>query len=244
MRSSVLLSWCCFNLLAARNPPVLKRHIEKTGLHRDLVTSLKIPVALLPDIHLDEDLRCYILFTETFPTGAYVDPDQIKSLKPYGGPDVLLTSAVDVEKPEFESTGFLGLVFSNLSKVDGTWIGGYTLPVHLRYHAVSRQDFVNVTFSNPEIAVRCINKEFGLIHHGYHGDTVRQKSELCGSSSVLLCDWVVIQYLAEKTNISVEVPVGKAEHYLLVTVGTVLTTLLGCFLLVYVSLHVGKTKVS
>ncbi|XP_053392778.1 phosphatidylinositol-glycan biosynthesis class X protein-like isoform X2 [Mercenaria mercenaria] len=212
---------------------------------RDLVTQLTVPASLIPDTSPGSDVQCFLMFTETIPSGAYVDPDQINSLKPYGGPDVLLSSPVDVEKPEIESTEFQGHVFSNLSRVGDKLTSSYRLPVHLRYHGISDQDYTTVTFTNPEVSVRCVNKKLGMPHYGYHGDIVKQKSEMCSSSSKILCDWIVIHYDAEKKDISVEVPVGKVEHYILVTVGTMVTTLSACIFLVYQTLCSGKhVKVS
>jgi hypothetical protein len=44
--------------------------------------------------------------------------------------------------------------------------------------------------------------------------------------------------LQEAADISVEVPAGKVEHYFLVTMGTMVTTLIGCALLVYHALNI------
>lgn len=52
------------------------------------MTQLTVPSELLPDVTVGGDIQCYLLFTETVPSGAYIDSDQINSLKNYGGPDV------------------------------------------------------------------------------------------------------------------------------------------------------------
>jgi hypothetical protein len=52
------------------------------------VTQFTIPTELLPDVIEGGDIQCFLLFTETVPSGAYIDSDQINSLKNYGGPDV------------------------------------------------------------------------------------------------------------------------------------------------------------
>lgn len=60
--------------------------------YRDLLTVVRIPET---DIAIFEDVECSILFTETLPSGAYVDPYQLNSLKPYGGPDVCFCKFIE-----------------------------------------------------------------------------------------------------------------------------------------------------
>lgn len=42
----------------------------------------------MPDITPDGDVSCFLMFVETIPSGAFVDPYQLKSLEPFGGPNV------------------------------------------------------------------------------------------------------------------------------------------------------------
>lgn len=55
---------------------------------RELTTRLLIPDELMPDVIPGGDVNCFMLFEETVPSGAYVDPYQLKSLRPFDGPDV------------------------------------------------------------------------------------------------------------------------------------------------------------
>jgi hypothetical protein len=73
---------------------------------------------------------------------------------------------IDVEKAEFESTQFEGRIFTNLSYDGDNWTSSYILPIHLRYHSLSDQDYTTVTFNNPEVSVRCLNQKIGMPHYG------------------------------------------------------------------------------
>ncbi|KAL4240134.1 hypothetical protein ACF0H5_000928 [Mactra antiquata] len=214
--------------------PVLERKCLKPGFHKDLQTTIRIPET---NLEVVEHVECFILFTEIIPSGAYVDPFQIISLKPHGGPDAIVLDEVDTEKPEFESKEHSVNIFSNMTLQDNTWTADYNLPVHVRYHSVSDKLFDTVTFTNPEISIRCFNNQLGTVHYGYKGETVKMKNDLCYSNKKLICDWTVIQYQSETDSVSVVVPVGQSEHFMIVTVVTIITTMLGCIILTLKTLY-------
>jgi len=82
---------------------------------------------------------------------------------------VLISQDVDLEKPEFESQEFTVNIYADLFYVDSTWTSNYTLPVHLRYHAISEGiDYATMTFNQPEVAIRCQIKEYGMQYFGMY----------------------------------------------------------------------------
>ena len=68
----------------------MKANPLTTLFHRELSTSIQFLKRELHDVDDTEDISCGLLFTEVIPSGAYVDPYQIASLKSFGGPDVSL----------------------------------------------------------------------------------------------------------------------------------------------------------
>lgn len=58
--------------------------------YRELHTKLQVPGDLLPDVTPGGDVSCKLMFLVTLPSGAFVDPYQLKALEPFAGPDVSL----------------------------------------------------------------------------------------------------------------------------------------------------------
>lgn len=249
MRQNVVLLSLIVSVLG--HIPELRRSVEKSGFHRDLSSSISVQAELLTNVENSREISCLLLFTETIPSGAYVDPYQIASLRPFRGPDAIVRDKVDIEKPEYMSEPLTVEIFTRLYRTGEFWISNYTLPVHLRYHATSEtEDFALVSFIRPEVAVRCWNTTTKLQINGYTGTVAGVKSSTCSSDSNQLCDWTVIETTAvcddqlivpginddlkhhcQQEGIAVSVPVGRANDYYLVTLVTLLFTVGGCLLL-------------
>ncbi|XP_052769123.1 phosphatidylinositol-glycan biosynthesis class X protein-like isoform X2 [Mya arenaria] len=235
----ILLDVCvCFSTVY----PKFSRSLDKTGFHRELLTSVDMPRELLPDYFDGGDIDCHMLFREVIPSGAYVDPFQLQEQRHFGGPDVKVVDPVDVEKPEVQSFEIVALVYANLTSDGDSWVASYSLPIHLRYHSISPDvDNMEVIFQKPEIFLRCNDAKSGITHYGYRGETVRQESLGCSSSDIILCDWSMIQ-LHQNSSLHAWVPVGKTGHFTIVTVGTVIATTAACFLLIAKALKCYTTK--
>lgn len=230
--------------------PQLRRSVGKSGFHRELSTSIKFLKSELFDAEDTEGISCGLLFTEVIPSGAYVDPYQIASLKLFGGPDAVVKDKVDIEKPEYLSQPHTVEIFTKLHNDQEFWHSNYTLPIHLRYHATSDvEEFATVTFNTPEVAARCWNTATGQPHGSVNSGT-RQKSAFCSSDSQQLCEWTVLETAVEcedhfivagdlkstpcqQDSISVRVPVGRSSDYNLVTSITLLFTVGGCLFLAF-----------
>lgn len=80
---------------------------------------------------------------------------------------MLISQPFDLEKPEFKSGEIPVFVYTNLSHSDGAWMTNYTLPVHIRYHAISEElDFAYIAFKHPTVAIRCQVIEYGMQYIG------------------------------------------------------------------------------
>lgn len=207
----------------------LERGLFKNGFHRDLKTSISFPPTALPG----DAQGCRARFLEQIPSGIYVDPFQLQDLLPFGGPLVQLSNTIDVEQPEFTSTAFEALIYVNLShSEDGSWIGGYSLPIHVRYHAISGEDLVHVTIPSPAVAVNCHNTDLtSSINDNYR--EVTKDTAPCQPESSHMCKWAGIPCHVEGDAVSLDVPVGQKNHNSFVTIATVTTTLIGCFILIW-----------
>lgn len=180
--------------------------ITKAGFHRDLIYSVEWG-------KVDHDVKA--LLVQKLPSGVYMDEYQLETLRHDTGLEVLLDSKVDLEAPEYLSSGFTALVFLS-GKHEAT------VPVHGRYHRPSNssQKCVTVEIQAPRLFLRsdqCVSHR----HEATEAPcTVRNHS---------LCSWMEI--LQDSGSVSLEIPVGDSSMLLSVCVGTVLTASLSCVFL-------------
>ncbi|XP_051766401.1 phosphatidylinositol-glycan biosynthesis class X protein isoform X2 [Ctenopharyngodon idella] len=186
--------------------------ITKAGFHRDLQYSVQWG-------KVDHDVKA--LLVQKLPSGVYMDEYQLETLKQDTGLEVLLDSKVDLEAPEYLSSGFTALVFlSGKHKA--------TVPVHGRYHRPSNssQKWVKVDIESPRLLLRsdqCETLRAGVHHVVTDAPcTVRNHS---------ICSWLEILDLKDTGAVSLEIPVGDSSMILSVCVGTVLTAALSCIYL-------------
>ncbi|XP_077081972.1 phosphatidylinositol-glycan biosynthesis class X protein isoform X2 [Siphateles boraxobius] len=182
--------------------------ITKAGFHRDLVYSVEWG-------KVDHDVKA--LLVQKLPSGVYMDEYQLETLKHDTGLEVLLDSKVDLEAPEYLSSGFTALVFLS-GKQEAT------VPVHGRYHRPSNssQKWVKVEIESPRLFLR---SDQCVLHHHEATEapcTVRNHS---------ICSWLEILRLQDTGSVSLEIPVGDSSMTLCVCVGTVLTASLCCVFL-------------
>ncbi|ROL54975.1 Serine/threonine-protein kinase PAK 2 [Anabarilius grahami] len=154
--------------------------ITKAGFHRDLQYK----------VHwgkIDHDVKA--LLVQKLPSGVYMDEYQLETLKQDTGLEVLLDSKVDLEAPEYLSSGFTALVFLS-GKHEAT------VPVHGRYHRPSNssQKRVTVDIGSPRLLLRsdqCETLRAG-VHHAVTDApcTVRNHS---------FCSWLEIRDLKLKS---------------------------------------------
>ncbi|XP_073688925.1 phosphatidylinositol-glycan biosynthesis class X protein isoform X1 [Garra rufa] len=182
--------------------------ISKAGFHRDLEYSVQ-----WSKIHHDVQG----LLVQKLPSGVYMDEYQLETLRRDTGLEVLLDSKVDLEAPEYLSSGFTALIFlSGKHEV--------VVPVHGRYHRPSDSSKrVKVDIETPRLLLRsdqCQTLSPGDGHLVVDAPcTVRNQS---------VCSWIEILDLKDNNGVSVEIPVGDSSMSLMVCVVTVLTAVLSC----------------
>ncbi|KAG8445525.1 hypothetical protein GDO86_010334 [Hymenochirus boettgeri] len=212
-----LTSFCIYcNSANKRSCPELlvRREILNNGFHRNLVTRVKIQ-------GLTEQVKnCRLLLHENIPPGLYLDPYQLSSLWQQNLTEVLLLSLMDVEAPEYLSTGHTALVYA---KEDESCTHCYfsTIPLHIRYHrpsATGRK--VSLTLQYPKILISCI-KDFPLQLCSIYPVV----DAPCGFENKQVCQWLDIPYAAEPNAIIMEVPVGVRQEELAVCSLTLIVTI-------------------
>uniref|UniRef100_A0A803JHQ1 Phosphatidylinositol-glycan biosynthesis class X protein n=1 Tax=Xenopus tropicalis TaxID=8364 RepID=A0A803JHQ1_XENTR len=182
---------------------------------RDLETSVVVqgPAELVK--------HCRVLIQEHIPSGLYLDPYQLSSLRHHNLTEVLLLTPVDVEAPEYLSRGHTALVYT---KPDPSCAHCYTstVPLHIRYHRpASQTDKVSITLQNPKLLLNC-GQDFPPTSCSPHSVTEAP----CDLKDKELCQWLDLPYTADPNALNLEVPVGLAEDGPIVCAVTLIVTLI------------------
>ncbi|XP_028300911.1 phosphatidylinositol-glycan biosynthesis class X protein isoform X1 [Gouania willdenowi] len=190
--------------------------LNKEGYHRELTTT----VELSPDAF--SNVR--VLLVYRWPRGVYVDPFQLASMSAQRDWQILLDSAIDLELPAHQTSGFVTFVYPGLSKLTSGPLK-VTIPVHGRYHMPSSdgEAFTFITIEAPELLLRT--------------ETCTRLSSLephavvnapCTVNNLTTCGWVQIQQNQMIGPISFQIPVGDGSLVVPVCGGTLLITLICC----------------
>ncbi|KAM3930821.1 phosphatidylinositol-glycan biosynthesis class X protein [Leptodactylus fuscus] len=218
LTSLILINIFCFVISTAAETfcPKLsvRREILKNGFHRDLETRVKIHSSTQ---HID---RCSILLQETIPSGLFLDPYQLSSLRQHNLTEVVLLDSVDLEAPEYLSTELNVLVYT---KPDQSCEHCFmsSVPIHARYHRPSAQvSEVSIVLHKPQLLIRC-SKDFPL------RDCLEYPlvEAPCGPTGEMQCQWMDIPYTEVRENLAIQVPVGRVQHGPVVCIVTIAVTL-------------------
>ncbi|XP_044146765.1 phosphatidylinositol-glycan biosynthesis class X protein isoform X2 [Bufo gargarizans] len=192
----------------------VRREILKNGFHRDLVTRVKVHS---PAEQID---GCSILLRETIPSGLFLDPYQLSSLRQHNLTEVLLLNSVDLEAPEYLSTESNALVYTRPDETCGDCFIS-SVPIHARYHRPSAQvSEVSIVLHKPQLLVRC-SKDY-LLSGCLDYPLVEAP---CGPTDEIQCQWIDMPYTQVKEKLSLQVPVGMTQHGPAVCIITVAVTL-------------------
>lgn len=217
---------------------LVERKHNKPGFHRDLVTFVEWDILS----NFDDDsnqLDCQLLLVEHFPSGIYIDPDQIKNEVEFGGPEVLTTETINVESLAHHASSHKIFVFPKIA-IDyrlKTMSANITIPVHLRYHqAAIGTKFASVSLSSPKVFGRCN----GVTSPALECGTPPIKAP-CNAKGMPSCDWIPLNSVNKDTlqsdiPVVFHVPVGQIEHSWSIIALTVLSTMAGCSLILWNSL--------
>lgn len=213
----------------------LKRVVSKQGFHRELKTSLHGNFSGL------DSTKVRFLLMETFPAGFYIDQYELANLRNFGGPEVLISEDVDVEKPAHLSHQFSFFVFAEvIEPKDGQFNVLVTLPIHLRYQQPQMNGDRHMSvLPIPTVGVTC----------GDQFQTANSNEAIkapCNSSGPALCHWKKMEVLYLSEPLKVSVPIGQKNHVGFVICGTLVAistlTLLLLRTMYYVNNFVEKDK--
>ncbi|XP_010870164.2 phosphatidylinositol-glycan biosynthesis class X protein [Esox lucius] len=189
--------------------------IKKNGFHRELVTTIGFSPGSLDGL---EALLVYRL-----PSGIYIDPYQLASLKEDTGLQVLLSSPVDLEAPAHLSKKVTIFVYPLLDQ------GGFraTVPIHGRYHkpSLAGKSFELVKIEHPKLILRtntCTHLSF---------PPYKIFDAPCSVHNLSTCQWLEIQHLEKQDPVSLEIPLGDGSLVAPVCAGNLLVILLCCIIL-------------
>ncbi|XP_064222844.1 phosphatidylinositol-glycan biosynthesis class X protein [Aotus nancymaae] len=202
----------------------LRQEVLKDGFHRDLLIKVKFGEGI-------EDLqRCRLLIKQYIPTGLFVDPYELASLRERNVTEAMMVSEnFDIEAPNYLSKESEVLVYA---RQDSQCIDCFQafLPVHYRYHRPHSKDGETFTVvSNPDLLMYC-DQEFPILKCWAHSEVAAP----CALENEDICQWNKMKYKSVYKNVTLQVPVGLTIHTSLVCSVTLLITIL-CSTLILVT---------
>ncbi|XP_075717336.1 GPI alpha-1,4-mannosyltransferase I, stabilizing subunit isoform X2 [Rhinoderma darwinii] len=214
----ILILFFCSVLSTAAETfcPILtvRRDILKNGFHRELVTRVKIHSSA------EQVDSCSLLLLETIPSGLFLDPYQLSSLRQHNLTEVVLLTSVDLEAPEYQSIASNALVYTRPDQsCDHCFIS--SVPIHARYHRPTAQGSeVSIVLHKPQLLLHC-SKDFPL-RSCLDYPSIEAP---CGPTDEIKCQWMAIPYTEVAEKLALQVPVGIMQHGPAVCVVTVAVTL-------------------
>ncbi|KAJ8278074.1 hypothetical protein GJAV_G00083530 [Gymnothorax javanicus] len=123
----------------------MTRDIWKMGFHRDMVTALELGPRSPEKLHA--------LLMQRLPSGVYVDPYQLASLRQDRGLQVLLDTEVDLEAPAYSSSGLSMFVYPTRNQRHPHEFLA-VVPIHGRYHRPSGCGWEKIELEPPQLFLR------------------------------------------------------------------------------------------
>ncbi|XP_071949213.1 phosphatidylinositol-glycan biosynthesis class X protein-like [Antedon mediterranea] len=221
----------------------VSRLIQQRGFHRNVTTTVRLNMM----DNISSNFTCHILMIDHIPSGAFVDPDQLKNRIDFGGPQVVILDEIDIEKPEYMSEEISIISFQTFKSLSSSTSCQINLtisfPLHLRYHRPSNEstiNFANVTIHPPDTFIRCIPDDTD-------SSNINQDCKLilapCSYTKTKLCHWQSIRK-NEGMSIILQVPVGQQNDFVVVFLGTVLCVIASVLYILYVLFKSSKDVVT
>ncbi|XP_056420405.1 phosphatidylinositol-glycan biosynthesis class X protein isoform X2 [Hyla sarda] len=200
----ILTLFFCYGITRAAETfcPTLtvRREILKNGFHRDLVTRVKIHSTA------KQTASCRVLLYETIPSGLFLDPYQLSSLRQHNLTEVVLLNSVDLEAPEYLCAESNVLVYTRPDQsCDDCFIS--SVPIHARYHRPSAEaSEVSIVLHKPQLLIHCSK---GVLLSCVDYPIVEAP---CGPADEINCQWMDIPYTEVEEKLAFQVPVGMTPH--------------------------------
>lgn len=203
---------------------ILRQEVLKDGFHRDLLIKVKFGESI-------EDLQtCRLLIKHYIPTGLFVDPYELASLRERNITEAVMTSEnFNIEAPNYLSKESEILLYA---RQDTQCIDCFQafLPIHYRYHRPHNKDEETfIVVNNPDLLMYC-DQEFPILRCWAQS----QVAAPCALKSKDICQWNNMKYKSIYKNVTLQVPVGMTIHTSLVCSVTLLITIL-CSTLILVA---------
>jgi len=195
----------------------ISRKLEMTGFHRLLSYSVEI-------VHSGDWDDCTICIEELIPSGLYVNPDEIASLKHPNNISVYFNDLPDIEAPKSLSKAFTAAFCSSLEPDSNLLSAEISVPLHLRYHS-ARSDggFDKARLKLPKAFIHCSSQPSCL--------DMFPKFPCPGKESTK-CLFQALNYKMNGKEIELEVPVGKMADFYLVFGVTIMLVYTGAIYIV------------
>ncbi|XP_039985628.1 phosphatidylinositol-glycan biosynthesis class X protein [Xiphias gladius] len=190
--------------------------IGKKGFHREVITTVELSPGVPTGVR--------VLLVYRWPSGVYIDPYQLASLRDQSDWQILLDSAIDLEAPAHKTSGFVTFVYPTPDEPTPRLLK-VAIPIHGRYHEPSSvgKKYTSVDIQPPELLLRT-EKCMQLDNLEPH--TVMDAPCTVHNSS--MCAWVKIQHQQEYGPVSLQFPVGDGSLVIPVCGGTLLVTMICC----------------
>ncbi|XP_025123045.1 phosphatidylinositol-glycan biosynthesis class X protein [Bubalus bubalis] len=203
---------------------ILRQEVLKDGFHRDLLTKVKFGESI-------EDLQtCRLLIKQYIPTGLFVDPYELASLRERNITEAVMVSEnFNIEAPNYLSKESEVLIYA---RQDSQCIDCFQafLPVHYRYHRPHIKDGETfIVVHNPDLLMYC-DQEFPVLKCWAQSEVTAP----CTLNSKDICQWNNMKYKSVYKNLTLQVPVGLTIHTSLVCSVTLLISIL-CSTLILVA---------
>uniref|UniRef100_A0A452EL80 Phosphatidylinositol-glycan biosynthesis class X protein n=1 Tax=Capra hircus TaxID=9925 RepID=A0A452EL80_CAPHI len=195
---------------------ILRQEVLKDGFHRDLLTKVKFGESI-------EDLQtCRLLIKQYIPTGLFVDPYELASLRERNITEAVMVSEnFNIEAPNYLSKESEVLIYA---RQDSQCIDCFQafLPVHYRYHRPHIKDGETfIVVHNPDLLMYC-DQEFPVLKCWAQSKVTAP----CALNSKDICQWNNMKYKSVYKNLTLQVPVGLTIHTSLVCSVTLLISIL------------------
>nr|XP_058152431.1 phosphatidylinositol-glycan biosynthesis class X protein [Dasypus novemcinctus] len=203
---------------------ILRQEVLKDGFHRDLLIKVKFGESI-------EDLQtCRLLIKLYIPTGLFVDPYELASLRERNITEAMMVSEnFNIEAPNYLSKESEVLIYA---RQDSQCIDCFQafLPVHYRYHQpYSKDGETFIVVNNPDLLMYC-DQEFPVLKCWAQSEVAAP----CALKNKDICQWNNMKYKSVYKNVTLQVPVGLTVHTFLVCSVTLLITVL-CSTLILVA---------
>lgn len=200
---------------------VVAVEIKKNGFHRELVISVEL-------IH--DDLRgVQALLVYSWPRGVYIDPYQLLSLSDHRDWQALIDSAIDLELPAHKTSGFVSYIYPASDGPTPRMIE-VAIPVHARYHqpSVDGQLFTSIEIKPPKLLLQM--KTCPQLDRSEPHVVVEAP---CTHKNLSTCSWLQLQLQHQQDggSMSFQIPVGDESMVIPVCAGTLLVTVICCFVM-------------